>query len=969
MGRPIPRTRSELAAILAASDRAKQDDPPPPQKTPSLARNARSIAYLILLGVLCHSIFAISIFDIYFTSPVVHGMPASVPHSPTTTPPARRLILFVADGLRADTLFSHPARAPYLHRIAREKGAWGVSHTRVPTESRPGHVALIAGMYEDVSAVTKGWKLNPVDFDSMVNASRATFMYGSPDILPMFEHGAVDTKARVRSEMYSAEEEDFAGKTDASQLDTWTFERFLKTLDDDSAKANLDGPQTFIFLHLLGLDTNGHAHGPHSDTYRNNLQLVDAGIAKVVKAVETRFPGGDTAYVFTSDHGMHARGNHGDGDPQNTLTPLVAWGAGIRKPIRQPGNGDMIHANGTRAPPPPLGAYPGVDAERWATLIPTLRRDVHQADVSPLMASLIGSRVPMNGVGVLPADLLEDRQWAKVAKRANALQILFMYLTKAKIRRDREPWYTSFEELSVFEHVPRPHLAEVVAYYYADDKLDELVDLSLRGLDYLQKYDWLFLRSIVSLGYVGWMCYSLSHVIFPTSTVTAAVIPATPYIPSILITVALGVFLLIKHAPTTYYLYSLLSVYLWDSTARRFLTLAPHAGYSYPSFKTIVLALAYIAGLEVLVASYEHRWLLFPVASLLAVWPFMPWSRPSKARLPVAGWRLVWSVSVTSAGAWTLLPPVGAETDVTQLALGVALTLVLSVAAFARSNATAASKRVYWTCISLSAIAACNVAWIVTALSNRQGLPSIAQIISWTILVASPLALALDRRPTPNPIDRVTLIALASAPVYILLSTAYELGFVACYATACVAWCAIEHTASTALPTDISTSSAVVTSSDLRTAFTFLTLIHLGFFGTGNIASLASFTLASVYRLITVFSPFTMGALLIFKVILPFAVASAAFRVVAASSPLAKRAKKVGNDPFAVFLLVVSTCDVLTLHFFWNVRDEGSWLEIGTSISQFGIASGFLVFLFLLYLVCGTVVGKVVVPMAKPKLA
>jgi len=81
-----------------------------------------------------------------------------------------------------------------------------VSHAHVPTETRPGHVALAAGFYEDVSAVTKGWQSNPVDFDSVFNQSTVAFGWGSPDVVPMF----AENHAHVHAFCYGADDEDFA---------------------------------------------------------------------------------------------------------------------------------------------------------------------------------------------------------------------------------------------------------------------------------------------------------------------------------------------------------------------------------------------------------------------------------------------------------------------------------------------------------------------------------------------------------------------------------------------------------------------------------------------------------------------------------------------------------------------------------------------------------------------------------------
>ena len=82
-----------------------------------------------------------------------------------------------------------------------------------------------------------------------------------------------------------------------------------------------------------------------------------------------------TAYIMTSDHGMSNWGSHGGGHPSETLTPLVAWGAGIRGPIASKEESQY---------------HDGL-SEAWG-LSHLARVDVEQADVAPLLSSLIGEK-------------------------------------------------------------------------------------------------------------------------------------------------------------------------------------------------------------------------------------------------------------------------------------------------------------------------------------------------------------------------------------------------------------------------------------------------------------------------------------------------------------------------------------------------------------------------------------------------
>ena len=288
----------------------------------------------------------------------------------------------------------------------------------------------------------------------------------------------------------------------------------------------------------------------------------------------------------------------------------------------------------------------------------------------------------------------------------------------------------------------------------------------------------------------------------------------------------------------------------------------------------------------------------------------------------------------------------------------------------------------------------------IASLQTRKGLPAGNQVVGWAVLGRGSRSLCSSSRANANAVTslstpflhrlypnkhylhRLVVIFLTFSPTFIILTISYEGLFYFAFCITLVAWVRLEHHIYTLTTYDeaspnsppptpkplgdaIASVAAQIKSSDegdsqhgyralklsdARISLFFFFFLQSAFFSTGNIASISSFSLESVCRLLPVFDPFSQGALLMLKIMIPFAVISANLGILN---------RRLGVAPSALFMVVMAVSDVLTLSFFWMVRDEGSWLDIGTSISHFSIASLLCAFVAMLEFVSEVFVSGV----------
>uniref|UniRef100_A0A8R1UXS3 GPI ethanolamine phosphate transferase 1 n=1 Tax=Pristionchus pacificus TaxID=54126 RepID=A0A8R1UXS3_PRIPA len=819
-----------------------------------------------ILGVIVHLILLYSIFDIYYTSPIIESLNAHRPNS--NDPPARRLFLISADGLRYDT-FQRKELAPFLHSLIDSGVAsFGVSTSGVPTESRPGHVSIVAGFTEDVSAVTRGWKENPVTFDTIFNRSIESFQWGSEDITHLFSH-----IPHVKTKSFPAEWEDFSS-LDNYKLDEWVFDKCERDLLD-LPSSSLIGSSRFFFLHLVAIDTNGHGHNPDSFAYTDNLRIVDERVRRLVTKVNQVFNDSKSAYIFTSDHGMTEWGSHGGGTDLETKTPFVVWGSGV---------------NG--------GA----------------REHIQQIDLCPLMASLLAIPFPINNHGIIRTSLLNtSARFQSSVVMANFLQLREIILHQ--ISHVGKRWWLSSEVVTT---TALNSLYDQATQLAAKNRFESISSLVSSQLPLLQRSIFLYhrvdrplLSILVAASFISFL------LLLKISSVHSFYLRFIPSGKLILFLLVSSTASSIFFVSLSHIIYLILPIYL--------ISLIPFA--HVPSLILRLVSLSSLPPIMLIIllnySFYDRRF-----SSLLTIYLiFLPYllyhSRPIFSKLNV----LLYGVSLSFC-PFPFLPPCGVLSfpllsSIPPIILSIILKRIRHL--FPSHNQPNIDHLFSLSLITCSLIIFHSI------------LPSyfVLRFLSWLLI---PLPYIIVFRTPPRTPSRLLSLSVALFLPYSLLSSSYE----SLYLLLLLIFLSIftrkssSHSSSLffhlPLSSTISLSCAFV---PLPHVLTFLTL-----FSTGNLASLSSFSPSSLSRFISVFSPFTMASLLVLKLLSPILLIFIHLR---SSLPSLSSSSNLISST-----LIIS--DLLSLIFFYQLRDSGSWLEIGLSIAHFLISLSSSLAFYLLFL-------------------
>lgn len=230
----------------------------------------------------------------------------------STTPP-RKLVLLLADGLRADTAHDYMGYLQALHEAGRAR--WSSLRCELPSLSRPLYATVING--------------EPPLVHGILGNGQAGQKLARHLFQPLQTHGVRSAVAAYHwfHELLTGEVFDPLRHRDALPEGCgivgarWYWEDDYPDshlLADAEALRQAHAP-SLLFIHPMGPDLAGHLHGGDSTAYAMSARKLDMLLAQCLP----RWHADGYDLLLTSDHGMNADRMHGGPLAVEREVPLV----------------------------------------------------------------------------------------------------------------------------------------------------------------------------------------------------------------------------------------------------------------------------------------------------------------------------------------------------------------------------------------------------------------------------------------------------------------------------------------------------------------------------------------------------------------------------------------------------------------------------------------------------------------------
>ena len=507
---------------------------------------------------------------------------------------------------------------------------------------------------------------------------------------------------------------------------------------------------------------------------------------------------------------------------------------------------------------------------------------------------------------------------------------------------------------SIHQHIKDHH------YDLAIELSHRTINDTLKGITYYHQYNRLFLSLVVNLTFFMWIFLLLMKIFENNTRMLKIAHPYTSVVNSKLFFICyhsvlsfIFVITLTTHKDPTQAIFSFLPLLLLREVASKILILQKNIEkikeMLFTNISVTIVTVCHLilifCFIEIIVLSFFRRSFLSLVGVFLSLLPWLQTLHSSSA-LPnlEKAFCFMWSIACVLVSIFPQLPVITREENY----LLVVIASFIIVTNGASYCLIVKEKNTNLVSIITGFLLVNTVVkmHVILNVKNGSGLPFYDQIYSWCSLVLMPTLVSFVDKKSHA---RLVAVSLALFGMYLLMSVSYDALFLVVLICLMALWVILEkyvfHDKK-----QWQTDENQLTTAHIRIAVMFTYFIFLSFFGTGNIASINSFDIASVYCFKTVFNPWIQGIILALKVAIPFAVVIIFFRSL----------QKLIRIPLAgCFLMILLFGDIMAVNFFFLVKDDGSWLDIGQSLSHFVITLAFICMLVPMYWLSYFVSGNI----------